>query len=130
MVNKILLPQEVETFYIIPSLRKHFSIYMKGLGMKQKDIAELLMVNTAAISQYQSEKRGNQVTFTPEIKDEIKISAHKIKDTITYMQETQRILRLIRTSKFLCQIHKQFSAVPEACNPEIVGCTESLARCN
>jgi predicted transcriptional regulator len=53
---KLLLPQEVETFYIIPALRKHIAIALKKSGMKQKDVADILQVNSAAISQYSSSK--------------------------------------------------------------------------
>jgi uncharacterized protein len=126
MVNKILLPQEVETFYIIPTLRKHFAINLKERGLKQKDIAEILMINTSAISQYNAQKRGNQIQLNEEIKQAIKKSTKNIKDNITYLKETQKILRLIRTTKQICSIHKQFSVLPNNCDPEIIGCKNIL----
>ncbi len=123
MVNKMLLhPQEIETFYILPTLRRYFAIYMKEQGMKQKDIAQLLGITTASISQYTSEKRAHQIDFDEKTLEEIKKSALKIKDRFSYMKETQTILTLLRNSDVLCKIHKQFSEVPEDCEPKAVGC--------
>lgn len=118
----ILHPQEIEVFYIIPSLRRALAESMSKQGMKQKDIASLLGINTAAISQYRSNKRGNLVQFTLEVQAEIQKSAALIKDKLSYFRETQRLLRHIRTTNALCQIHKQFTDIPVGCEPEHIGC--------
>ena len=122
--QKILLPQEIETFYVIPTIRKYLALYMKELGMKQKDIAEIMRINTAAISQYTSKKRGNKVSFGKEIRDEIRESAGRVVDTQTYIQETQRLLRLIRNSCTLCEIQKKYSDMSMGCEPKIMNCKE------
>lgn len=122
----ILHPQEIEVFYIIPSLRRALAESMAERGMKQKDIAILLGINTAAISQYRSNKRGNQVQFSPEVQTEIQKSATLIKDKLSYFKETQRLLRHIRTTNALCQIHKQFTDIPLGCEPESIGCHSML----
>ena len=90
----VLHPQEIETFYIIPTLRRYFAIYLQETGMKQKDVAELLGINSATISQYRSNKRGNLVHFEPHIEAEIKLSALRIKSRLSYFKETQHILQL------------------------------------
>lgn len=123
MVNKMLLhPQEIETFYILPTLRRYFALYLKELGLKQKEVAELLGINSATISQYSSNKRGHQIDFQQDVLDEIKLSAHKIKNTATYFRETQHILAFLRSKKVICDVHKQFSPVPENCEPDDIGC--------
>ncbi len=123
MVNqKILLPQEIEAFYIIPTLRRYIAFYLKEEGMKQKDIAKILMINTSAISQYTSSKRGNKVDFDEKIKSEIKGSVKRIMDHKTYLKEIQQLLRLIRSSCTLCEIHKELSCLPEDCSPIEMGC--------
>ncbi|MBI2573623.1 hypothetical protein HYV86_07195 [Candidatus Woesearchaeota archaeon] len=123
MVNKAMLhPQEIETYYIIPTVRKYFALFLVDQGLKQKDVAAMLGVHTAAISQYRSKKRGMQVTFPPEIINEMKKSALKIKDHFSYFQEMQRLLHLIRKTKVLCQIHHQFSPIPQGCDPHKIGC--------
>lgn len=114
MVNKILLPQEIEVFYIIPTIRKHIAINLKKQGHKQKNIANLMMINTAAISQYSSTKRGNRIKLNIKIQKEIVKSCNNIKDQLSYIKETQRILRFIRKN-CLCDIHKQISNIPKEC---------------
>lgn len=122
MASKLLLPQEIETFYVIPSLRRQLALYLRERGIKQKDIAELLGIDTAAISQYTSSKRGSRITFDTPIQEEIKKSAQLINNRYSYLKETQRLLRVIRETKTLCQIHKLFSPVPENCDPHETGC--------
>ena len=128
MVNRLLLPQEIETFYVIPTLRKHLALALKKQGMKQKDIANIFGINSAAISQYTSNKRGDKVTFDETVLNEISIVASRITTKYQYMQEIQNLLRFIRESKALCKIHKSFSEVPENCDPHQVGC-HTLKRC-
>jgi uncharacterized protein len=118
-----LHPQEVETYYIIPTIRRYVALFLVENGMKQKDVATLLGVNTAAISQYRSNKRGSKIELPEPIVIEIKESARRVKDTFSYFQETQRLLHIIRQTKTLCQIHKQVSFVPENCTPEFMGCS-------
>lgn|SRR3989338_2232918 len=128
MVKKTLLhPQEIETFYILPTIRRYFAIYLKERGLMQKDIAELLGINSATISQYSSEKRGHKVDFNPEILEEIKKAAGKIKDTASYFRETQNILRLLREQNIICDVHKKFSSVPKNCDPVKMGCNLGMA---
>lgn len=123
MVNKALLhPQEIETFYILPTLRRYFAICLKEQGMKQKDIAELFGITTASISQYSSNKRAHQIDFDEKTLEEIKISALKIKDRLSYLKETQHILTFLRNTNVICEVHKKFSEVPENCEPKLVGC--------
>ncbi len=129
MVKKIILPQELETFYVIPALRRQLALAMDGAGMKQKDIAAILGINSAAISQYKSKKRGEKVEFNPEMMKQIKNAALNMKDQLGYVRETQRLLHLIRTSGLLCQIHKQFSAIPNHCEPQLVNCHVTARGC-
>jgi|SRR3989338_2683392 len=129
MVNKTILhPQEIEVYYILPALRRHLASYMKQNGLKQKDIAVLLGVHTAAISQYSSNKRGNNIQFKDDVLQEISKSAAKIKDRLSYFAETQQLLRYIRFTNTLCEIHKQFTNIPPGCEPQKVGCHATLCH--
>lgn len=123
MVNKLLLPQEIETFYIIPTIRKHFAEALLKQGIKQKNISEIFGVTTATISQYTSKKRANELKFGEDVIEEIQNSAKKILDQKSYIRETQHILKFIRNTATICQIHKLFSQVPGGCNPNDIGCT-------
>ncbi len=122
MAKILLHPQEIETFYVLPALRRNLAFSMKESGLKQKDIAHLFGINSATISQYRSSKRGNQVNFNKDVLVQIKQSAKRIKDRLSYLQETQRLLQYIRQTNALCQIHRLFSNVPKECDPKRIGC--------
>lgn len=127
---KLLLPAEIETFYVIPTLRKHLAIAMREKGMKVDDVARLLMVNKAAISQYTNHKRGSKVDFGEKVLIEIKRLAPEIKDHLSYLQVMQELLQFVRSREHLCKIHKQFSVVPNECHPDVVGCHRQKASCS
>jgi predicted transcriptional regulator len=122
MAKTILHAQEVETFYLIPTLRRYYALILKEHGMKQKDIATLLGISSASISQYTSTKRGHKISFPDNIVNQIKESALRITNQSSYFKEIQLLLQLMRTEKILCQIHRQFSEVPEECDPIAMGC--------
>ncbi len=125
MVHRLLLhPQEIEVFYILPALRRQLVLFMKERGLKQKEIAKLLEINEAAISQYVSGKRGHQIEFGGRIVEEIKASAQRISNQATLLMEMQRLLKAIRESKALCETHRKFSSVPVGCDPIVMGCVE------
>ncbi|HLD42918.1 MAG TPA: hypothetical protein VJB08_02930 [Candidatus Nanoarchaeia archaeon] len=122
MKQRLLMPEDIEVFYIIPTLKKQLAVCWKSQGKSQAEIARLLGLKSAAVSQYINNKRGNQIVFEEGLLEEIRKSSALIKDRITLFREMQRLLNTIRTSKYLCQIHRQFSDIPEHCNPKDAGC--------
>ncbi len=122
MAKALLHPQEIETFYIIPTIRRHLAVALLEQGIKQKDVAQLLGINSATISQYRSTKRGHKIEFPEETISEIKQAATKITDTVSYFTQVQSLLRSIRRTKVLCQIHHQLGDLPSNCQPHLVGC--------
>ena len=112
-----LHPQEVEVFYILPAIRKELSIVLKELGKNQKEIAKLLGVTEAAVSQYLSAKRANDVKFPQEIKDSIKAAAPKITDHASMIRQVQTILSAAKQDRFICKMHEQIANdIPRGCN--------------
>ena len=74
-----LLPQEIDVWYLIPALRKEVAQVLSSKHhMKQKEIARLLHVTEAAISQYKSSKRANELSFSAEEKEIIEKHAKRI----------------------------------------------------
>ena len=124
MAKTILHAQEVETFYLIPTIRRYYALILKEQDMKQKDIAALLGISSASISQYTSTKRGHKISFPENIVKKIKESALRITDQSSYFKEIQHLLKIMREEKILCQIHRQFSEVPEECDPIAMGCNK------
>ncbi|MBT5022952.1 helix-turn-helix domain-containing protein [Candidatus Woesearchaeota archaeon] len=107
-------PQEIELWYIIPAIRKDLVKQLKEENLKQKQIAKALGLTEAAISQYLKDKRGKSIEFNKEISNKIKQSAKIIFKNIDnqklssiVMQEIQTICNYIKSSKFICKIHKQ-----------------------
>ena len=120
--HNFLHPQEIEVFYIIPALRRQLAMHMKQNGLKQKRIAELLVIEDATVSQYMSKKRGNKIMFDEVVMQEIAKSAILIKDKLSLLKEMQHLLRVIKETREICRIHKQISKVPHECNPELINC--------
>ena len=117
MVNpKLLQPQEIEGWYILPAIRRELAIAMKDLNLEQKKIAELLGVSPAAISNYFTEKRATEVKFDEETRKEIvKAAKEIIKDNKQIIPEVQKLLKLMWANKVVCEIHKEYCALDANC---------------
>ncbi|MFC1697236.1 transcriptional regulator [Nanoarchaeota archaeon] len=110
-------PQELEVWYILPAIRKEFAEIMVKRGMKQKEVASILGLSEAAVSQYFKEKRATEIEFDKKMIKEIEKSVDiVIKDNEKIMGEVQRILNLSRKSKVLCKLHhKKSDNIPDKC---------------
>jgi len=124
MVKQLLHPAEIETYYILPTLRSQLAKFMKASGLQQKQIATIMRIQEATVSQYISDKRGRSFNFNQEMLIEIKKSAILIKDDISLLREINRLLQLARTTNTLCDVHRLYSTVPDNCKPEEIGCHE------
>ena len=113
---KLLQPQEVEVFYILPALRRELALCMKAGGKSQRDIAKLLCVTEPAISQYLSSKRASLVKFNKKLKTAVEESAKRITGQQELLRETQSLLQLVRDERIICKIHESFGKVPKGCN--------------
>ena len=110
----VKLPQEVEIWYLIPAIRREFARGLLKKGLRQREIARKLGITDAAISQYFSSKRGNEVDFSESIRKEISQSVDKIHEGANAMSELQRICRLCKQDRVCCFIHKHHGA-PQDC---------------
>ena len=115
MVNRTLQPQEIEVFYILPALRRELAVCMKGKGVAQKDIARLLGVTPAAISQYIGAKRAGEVLFNDQFKSAVKSSALAVVDELSAVREMQKLLKLARDERIVCRFHESIGSVPKGC---------------
>ena len=113
-----LMPQEVELWYIYPSLRKEIAkIMINDYGFKQKDVAEKLNITKSAVSQYVNNKRSTKELFGGAIKAELELAVENIiKNDSDPMKEIQILLNHIRKTKVLCDIHRKLDKeVPKVC---------------
>ncbi|HLD39523.1 MAG TPA: helix-turn-helix domain-containing protein [Candidatus Nanoarchaeia archaeon] len=109
-------PQEIEVWYILPAIRKELVSALKEKGKSQKDIAKLLNITEAAVSQYVSEKRAKEIIFPQEVKDFIHKTVSEIKDATSAFHQIQRINEFIKKSKALCQLHAQIEGNLKGCD--------------
>ncbi|HLF54438.1 MAG TPA: helix-turn-helix domain-containing protein [Candidatus Nanoarchaeia archaeon] len=116
MVNRLLQPQEIEVFYVLPALRRELAVCMKSVGKSQKEIAKLLGVTEPAVSQYMSSKRASQLKFNDKLKIAINESAGRITSEISLMREMQRLVHLVRSERVICQVHEALGGAPKNCN--------------
>jgi predicted transcriptional regulator len=108
------LPQEIEIWYIIPAIRREIAKGLIKKGLKQREVARILGVTDAAVSQYFSSKRGSEVRFNQRIKREVKASVDNIIKGSIVMKEIQNICRLCKEDQICCYIHKHHGA-PKDC---------------
>ncbi|HLD12509.1 MAG TPA: transcriptional regulator [Candidatus Nanoarchaeia archaeon] len=117
MLQSLMQPQEVEVFYIIPTIRKSLAQALKHQGMPQKNIAELLSIQASTVSQYLNNKRAHTITFPAYLEREIRQAATTIKTPTDVIRIIQTIIQHIKTSKTICDIHRQVSKnLPKGCD--------------
>jgi predicted transcriptional regulator len=116
MVNKIVHPQEITVWYLLPSIRREIAMNMKSRGVEQKKIALMLGVTEPAVSQYSNHKRASEIKFSAKIKEEIKNSVNNITaKKSTALAEIQRIITLPEMKEMLCMIHKKSKGISKDC---------------
>jgi len=114
-MEKVITPQEIEVWYVLPAVRKGLVTEMISLGLNQKEASEMLGITESAVSQYLSGKRGYDVTFDGKTSDEIRKSAKRIVDGGNVVSELNRICEYSMSHMVLCRIHKMHGA-PKKCD--------------
>src|SRR3989344_90462 len=97
-------PQEIEVWYVIPAIRKELAVDLVKRGKSQRQVAKILGITEAAVSQYLKNKRANDLTLPPEVKDFLKKAVEKIRDKKTAYRQIQEVSKYVRESKALCKI--------------------------
>ncbi len=127
----LLQPQEIETFFIIPALRKELAKKLvKEKHLTQKRVAKLLGVSEAAVSQYLKDKRGDEVDLsTPEIQEALNsaveiVAEHGIENPLVMIKVIQELTKIVKDLKILCDVHKKYGAVDDDCNV----CNENIIK--
>ena len=135
-----MMPQEVEVWYFLPAIRRELAKIMKTKSVErigedgkkkehkitQKEIAQMLGVTEPAITQYLLKKkgrrsRGDQVQIPQKFLSELDKSADAMIDVFekhldnddmfeVMTREINRIIKIMRDSGAMCDIHRQFSA--------------------
>ena len=113
------MPQEIMVWYVLPAIRRELSKILIGEhNLTQKQVAEMLGITEAAVSQYLKSKRAKDVVFDKEVLNQIKMAADKIvKDKASPVQEIQKICNYLNVKLMVCELHKKHSkCVPTDCD--------------
>ena len=98
-------PQEIEVWYILPAIRKELVRVLKEKGKSGREIAGLLGITAASVSQYGSDKRGKGVELPEEVKKFVLSRINDVVDARSAYRVIQDINTYIKESKALCQLH-------------------------
>ncbi len=103
-MTKVIQPQELEVFYIIPALRREITHGLRSVGKDQKEIAKLLQVSEPSVSHYVNSHRASQVQFDDKIKEQIKTVSQELNEHKDVVSSTQKLLRLVRDERIICKV--------------------------
>ena len=100
------LPQEIEVWYIIPTIRKELAkILTEKYKLTFEKTGNILGISKAAVSQYLGNKRASKISLPASVKKEIAKSAAAIsKNETMALKEIMRILSLMKKTKCSCKI--------------------------
>ncbi|MFH0818121.1 MAG: helix-turn-helix domain-containing protein [Candidatus Micrarchaeota archaeon] len=113
------VPCQITQWYLLPAISAEMVRELKKVGMKQAEIARMLGVTPAAVSQYVKGKRGKMVTLPSDIRKRISASAKKISSSGISEDELSReiceLCILARKSRAVCEIHQKLSHIDKNC---------------
>lgn len=113
-------PCEIVVWYVIPSIRSELAKELLKLGMKQKEISQLLDITQPAVSQYISDKRGHGLKFDERTQNMIKILAKDLMEQNLNQGDVIRrvcdICKHIKAEEIICQLHKEKDNIPLSCS--------------
>jgi hypothetical protein len=111
-------PCELIVWYVLPSIRSELARELLSSGLTQKEVSEKLGITQPAISQYLGRKRGKEIKFKGEIKEEIRRLARNVAEGADLSELVLRICRIcmkVRRGRALCELHSQQEDVPDGC---------------
>ena len=123
-------PLEIEFWFVLPAVRRELALRLYKNKLKQRDIAKIVGMTEAAVSQYIKGNRGrlvikdNDTEHDIEIPDwlckEIDESAKIIMENQlepVFIKETNRIMQIIRSRprEFLCNVHESLGENVDDC---------------
>ena len=71
-------PCEIVVWYVIPAIRSELAKELLNLGMKQKDVSEIMDITQPAVSQYITDKRGSGIKLDDDVRQMIKDFAQEL----------------------------------------------------
>jgi uncharacterized protein len=107
--------QELEVWYILPSIRKELARNMKEKGLSQTKIAKLLGITEAAVSQYLKSKRAVEFKFDDHMKVVLKAAADRIIAGKSQRAEIQKVISQAEKSRVVCKVCGDTKGICKEC---------------
>ena len=122
-------PCEIVVWYVIPAIRSELAKELLNLGMKQKDVSELMDITQPAVSQYITDKRGSGIKLGEDVRIMVKEFAFELSNgdatKADLIPRTCNICKHVQTSDVLEQLGISKSELGEDCE----SCMGSEANC-
>ena len=109
------MPQEIEVWYVLPAVRLEIAKGLKKKGLNQQEISKKMHVTPAAISNYFKNKRATGMKFNEKVMTKINNAVENISKGNCFVKEVQEVLKVVRKTESLCEVHKKYSQTPEKC---------------
>lgn len=104
----MLLPQEIEVWYVLPAIRRAMCKELIAQGLTQRKTAKLFRLTEAAVSQYVNSKRAGKVKFRSKFMVELKNVCTMIREgKMTAYEGLQILSKEFRQSGQICAIHRK-----------------------
>jgi hypothetical protein len=112
-------PCEIVVWYVIPAIRSELAKELLNLGMKQKDVSELMDITQPAVSQYITDKRGSGIRLEDDVRQMIKDFAFELSTgestKADLIPRTCSICKNVRASDVLEQLGINKSDLDDDC---------------
>ena len=112
-------PCEIVVWYVIPAIRSELAKELLKLGMKQKDVSEIMDITQPAVSQYITDKRGSGIKLNEDVVDLIHKFAYELSEgeatKADLIPRTCAICKKVNTIDILSQLNMDKSHLGEDC---------------
>ena len=112
-------PCEIVVWYVIPAIRSELAKELLNLGMRQKDVSEIMDITQPAVSQYITDKRGSGIKLDDNVRKMVKDFAQELADgratKAQLIGRTCAICKHVETSDVLDQLNIDKSELGEDC---------------
>ena len=112
-------PCEIVVWYVIPAIRSELAKELLNLGMKQKDVSELMDITQPAVSQYITDKRGSGIKLDDHVRTMVKDFAFELSTgestKADLISRTCMICKQVETADVLNQLGIDKSELGEDC---------------
>ena len=119
MVINMKPPCEIVVWYVIPAIRSELAKELLNLGMRQKDVSELMDITQPAVSQYITDKRGSGIKLDDGVRAMIHEFAHQLSEgeatKADLISRTCKICNNVKIADVLEQLNIDKSELGEDC---------------